>query len=139
MTGSSAILLVDHGSRREASNRRLEQLAAELRVRSGRLVEPAHMEIAEPTITQGLERLVEQGATRVVVVPYFLSPGRHSMEDVPRLAAEAAAAHPGLALRVAPPLGPDERLTRLVPASRRGPAARGPGQTAWLAPTAAAT
>jgi sirohydrochlorin ferrochelatase len=87
----TGIVLVDHGSRRQASNRMLEEVAAafEKQSRWG-IVEPAHMELAEPSIATAFRRCVERGATFVVVFPYLLSPGRHWKEDIPLLAAEAA-------------------------------------------------
>lgn len=45
------------------------------------------------------------GAKRIVVTPYFLGPGRHWQEDIPTLAAEAAAKHPGTEFLIAAPLG----------------------------------
>ena len=36
------------------------------------------MELAEPSIEQAFDKCVAQGATFVVVHPYFLAPGRHS-------------------------------------------------------------
>ena len=73
---------------------------------SGRpIVELAHMEIAEPDIEHAFGKCVEQGATTVAVSPFFLSPGRHWQEDIPTLAAEAAAKHPGIAHFVAAPIG----------------------------------
>ena len=36
------------------------------------IVEPAHMELAEPSIATAFARCVERGATTVVVFPYFL-------------------------------------------------------------------
>ena len=50
----------------------------------------------------------------MVVCPYFLGPGRHTSRDIPRLVEEARAAHPELRVRVAAPLGFDERLVDLV-------------------------
>lgn len=47
------------------------------------------MEIATPGIRDGIEELVSLGAARIVCHPYFLSPGRHATEDVPRLIDEA--------------------------------------------------
>jgi len=78
------------------------------------IVEPAHMELAEPTVEQAFTRCVEQGARTVVIHPYCLSPGRHSREDIPRLAALAAAKHPGVALAVTQPLGLDARLCEIA-------------------------
>ncbi|MBA3483275.1 MAG: cobalamin biosynthesis protein CbiX, partial [Pirellulales bacterium] len=71
------------------------------------IVEPAHMELAEPSIATAFARCVELGATLVVVFPYFLGPGRHWNEDIPRLAAEAALpfADRGVRHLVTEPLG----------------------------------
>lgn len=105
-TADSAVIIVDHGSRLRESNDQLLAVVEEYRRRwPGRVVEPAHMELAEPTIAQAFNRCVEQGARSVVVVPYFLAPGRHWTEDIPRLAAEAAAPYPQVRHVVAPPLG----------------------------------
>jgi sirohydrochlorin ferrochelatase len=107
MRDSKAVLLVDHGSRRAEANELLDEVAALVRQRlgAGSVVEPAHMEIAEPTIARAFTRCVEQGATRVVVHPFMLAPGRHVTEDLPRLVAEAAAPHDGVTFAMAAPLG----------------------------------
>ena len=34
-------------------------------------------ELAEPTIKEAFGKCVQQGASRIIVSPYFLSPGRH--------------------------------------------------------------
>ncbi len=102
----TGVILVDHGSRREQSNQLLLEVVDAYRKHSGRrIVEPAHMELAEPSIATAFRRCVEQGATLVVVFPYLLSPGRHWDEDIPRLAAEAARAHAGVQHLVTGPLG----------------------------------
>ena len=107
MGNSEAVLLVDHGSRRGEANELLDEVAAlvKRRLGSGSIVEPAHMEIAEPTIAQGFTRCVEQGATLVVVHPFMLAPGKHVTEDLPRLIAEAAGTHDGVAFTMAASLG----------------------------------
>lgn len=100
------IVVVDHGSRREESNEMLLAVVAMFRRRAAMaIVEPAHMELAEPTVADAFARCVEQGARTIVVFPYFLAPGRHWSSDIPRLAAEAAAQHPGIAHLVTAPLG----------------------------------
>jgi sirohydrochlorin ferrochelatase len=110
-----AVLLVDHGSRRPEANAQLEDLAALVRARlPDRLVEVAHLDLAEPTIAQGIDACAAAGAGEIVVHPFFLAPGRHTREDIPRLVEEAAARHPGLAARVGEPLGLDDRLVDLV-------------------------
>ena len=102
------VILVDHGSKFEAANEMLLEVASRYREAKGAaIVEPAHMELAEPTIAQAFDACVRQGARQVIVHPYFLAPGRHSTTDIPRMAQEAAALHPGVTVRVTPPLGLD--------------------------------
>ena len=61
--------------------------------------------MAEPTIAEAYANCVTQGANLIVVHPYFLLPGRHWNEDIPRLAAEASKAHPNTSYLVTAPLG----------------------------------
>jgi sirohydrochlorin ferrochelatase len=89
------VVLVDHGSRRDESNAMLLDVVRNFAAATGYpIVEPAHMELAEPSIATAFTRCVDRGATTVVVFPYFLLPGRHWNDDIPRLAAQAAAKHP---------------------------------------------
>lgn len=119
------LLLVDHGSRREEANRQLEDMARRVRaLRPDAAVAIAHMEVCGPTIAEGFAALVAAGADEVAVLPYFLSDGRHSREDIPRLVGEAAAAHPGARWRVGAALGPHDLLARLL-LERAGLAERG--------------
>ncbi len=109
-----AIIIVDHGSRRVAANRMLEDVANLLRTLTSDPVYTAHMELADPTIRQAFAAAVAAGADNVFVFPYFLSPGRHSREDIPRLCAEAAHDHPDLAWHCTGPIGPDPLMAQLV-------------------------
>ncbi len=114
---SDGIIIVDHGSRRAESNEMLEEVARLFAARfSGQysIVEPAHMEIAEPSIATAYERCVKRGARRVVVCPFFLGPGKHWTSDIPRLTAEAAQKHPGTEYHVTPPLGIDDLMLDLI-------------------------
>lgn len=109
------LLIVDHGSRRAEANAQLEDIAARVRVRApGAAVAIAHMELAPPDIATGFAALVAQGATEIHVLPYFLSDGRHSREDIPRIVGEAAAPHPRVTWRIAAPLGPHDLLAELL-------------------------
>jgi sirohydrochlorin ferrochelatase len=113
----NGIVIVDHGSRREESNQLLEQIAALFAQRFAEkydIVEPAHMEIAEPSIAAAYDRCVKRGATRVIVCPFFLGPGKHWTSDIPRLAAEAAQQHPQTTYHVTHPLGIDDLILDLL-------------------------
>ena len=110
-----AILLVDHGSRKPAANALLDEMAERLRRRAPeRLVAVAHMELAKPGVVAALDDCVARGARDIVVYPFFLAPGRHTTEDIPRLVEQAAARHPQVRLRVAAPLGAHEKLVDVI-------------------------
>ncbi len=101
-----ALVLVDHGSKVAEANRLLEEVAGRVRARGAwPLVRTAHMELAPPTLAEAVEACVAEGATEVTIAQYFLSPGRHSTADIPRMARDAAARHPGVTVRVSEPLG----------------------------------
>ena len=100
------LIVVDHGSRRDESNAMLLDVVQSLVDATHMpIVEPAHMEIAEPSIATAFARCVARGATTVIVFPYFLLPGRHWSDDIPRLAAAAAKNHPGVRYLVTAPFG----------------------------------
>ena len=100
------VILVDHGSRRDESNALLIDVVNHFAAATGLpIVEPAHMELAEPSIATAFSRCVSRGAATVVVFPYFLLPGRHWHDDIPRLAAAAARQHAGVRYLVTAPFG----------------------------------
>jgi sirohydrochlorin ferrochelatase len=110
----TGVIIVDHGSRREASNQMLLQAVEAFRATSQyRIVEPAHMELADPDIATAFERCTQQGATQIVVFPYFLSPGRHWSSDIPSLVA-AAAKNSGVEWIVTAPFGLHPLLTDVI-------------------------
>src|SRR4051794_34820283 len=116
-----AILLIDHGSVRAEANHMLACVANLVQhvVGPSTLVCYAHMELAEPSIAAGFAECVRAGATEVVAFPYMLSPGKHSTRDIPRMVAEAATNHPGVAYSVTPAFGVHEKLAEVV-AARAG-------------------
>ncbi len=109
------VVVVDHGSRRVEANSRHEAFVGAW-VAEGpfRVVEPAHMELAEPSIATAFDACVAAGATTVVIAPYFLWPGQHWAVDIPALAEEAASRHPGVRHLVTAPLGPHPLLLDIV-------------------------
>jgi sirohydrochlorin ferrochelatase len=109
------IIVVDHGSRRAESNEMLLEVAAMFaRVTGYKIVEPAHMELAEPSIATAFDRCVARGAKIVVCNPYFLSPGKHWDKDIPNLTAAASANHPGVKWMVTSPLGVHDQMARIM-------------------------
>jgi sirohydrochlorin ferrochelatase len=111
-----ALLLIDHGSRRPEANAMLECMAVLVQRMAGDsvVVRHAHMELAEPTIDQGVEACVAAGATDLIAFPYMLSPGRHSTSDIPALVAAAAKNHPGISVSVTAAFGIEAKLGEVI-------------------------
>ena len=111
-----AILLIDHGSRRDAANEMMDCMANLVQAMAGDgvVVRYAHMELAEPSIAVGVRQCVDAGATELTVFPYMLSPGKHSTGDIPRMVAEAAAQFPALDVRITGAFGVHEKLAELI-------------------------
>lgn len=112
-----ALLLIAHGSRREASNQEVRDLALRLGQVAGErfdIVVPAFLELAEPDIPTGVDRCVEVGATQVIAVPYFLAAGRHVVTDIPEELAKAQRRHPRLDLRQSAYLGRHDAIINIL-------------------------
>jgi sirohydrochlorin ferrochelatase len=111
----SAALLIAHGSRRPEANRDLADLALSVRGRTNYpIIEIAYLELAEPTIPQGALRCVEQGATRVSMLPYFLSAGAHVVDDLERIRADLALEFPDVRFTLCKPLSQHRLLIEIV-------------------------
>lgn len=112
-----SLILVAHGSRRAESNDEVRRLTEALRERAGSdydLVRCAFLELAEPSIPDGIEQSIQEGATDIVVLPYFLSAGRHVVSDIPGEVAGKQQQHPDVSIRIAPYLGAAGGITDLL-------------------------
>ena len=88
MTRKRALLIAAHGSRRPQSNEEIKHLASRVQQQVAAefdWVEHAFLELTEPSIESGIDRCVALGAQEIVVLPYFLSAGRHVAEDIPTI------------------------------------------------------
>lgn len=109
-----ALLIIAHGSRRPESNDEIRALAAKVATQSGDAygyVGSAFLELAGPSIPDGIQQCIDQGASTVTIMPFFLSAGRHVVTDVPELVREKQREHPEVQMRMAPYLG----VSRLMP------------------------
>jgi sirohydrochlorin ferrochelatase len=113
----NSLLLVAHGSRREASNEEIRSLTGLLGHNPGNrfdTVSCAFLELAEPSIPDGIRQCIEHGATRVTVFPYFLSAGRHVALDIPAEVGEIAGDYPDIEITIAPYLGAAGAMSELI-------------------------
>jgi sirohydrochlorin ferrochelatase len=115
----TALLLIAHGSRHAEANDDLHHVAAELRRRGHAIVVASFLELAEPSIAEGGARCVEEGAGRVVLVPYFLSAGVHVRRDLTEARRTLAERFGAVEFLLAEPLGRHPLLLDVVAARVR--------------------
>ena len=115
-----SLLIVAHGSRREASNEEVRKLAEQIRCMPDLPVDEvttAFLELAEPSIPEGLEACIQRGASEVLVFPYFLAAGRHVVEDIPAEIAKVQDKYPKASIHITSHLGSAVDLPALIAAS----------------------
>jgi sirohydrochlorin cobaltochelatase len=120
--GASALVVMVHGSPKPAANKPVEAVVELTRARNVfPIVEIGFMECNEPTIAQAIDRCIEQGATTIVAVPYFLHLGTHVSDDLPTILDESQSRHPDIAFRMGEYLGLSPLLSDLLAKRARTP------------------
>lgn len=78
------LLLVGHGTRSNVGTRQFLHLARQLAAAVAPVqVEPAFLELQQPDIAAGAERLMAQGVDEFVTVPLLLFEAGHAKRDIP--------------------------------------------------------
>jgi sirohydrochlorin ferrochelatase len=101
MTG---FIVFAHGSRVESANQAVRDIAAKMAASRGDIVEAAFLELSAPDLSGATTRLLARGASRIIVIPYFLTLGTHMQRDLPRLAEEASRQNGDVEIEVTSPL-----------------------------------
>jgi len=70
----------------------------------------AALQFNHPTLQEATESLAVRGVHRIVIMPYFLFPGRHITEDIPQLVERLKRIYPERQFIVANPLGLEEHF-----------------------------
>jgi sirohydrochlorin ferrochelatase len=91
-----ALILLAHGSRASGAFEEMMGLAELLQSRhAGIAVSAAFLSLAPPDLAAAIAKAVDGGAREISILPLFFFSGKHVLDDVPRLAAQAQADHPG--------------------------------------------
>jgi len=112
-----ALVIVAHGSRREASNEEVRLLSKQVHQRlkcDFELLNAGFLELAEPSIPESIIRCIKQGATDISILPYFLSAGRHVQEDVPNEIKKVQEIYPEVAIKTLSYIGGLPKLIDLM-------------------------
>ena len=112
--GKRAVILIGHGSRAAGADEDMERIARRLRAAGNGVVEVCRMSGRGAPFAEVFEKCVGEGATMVIVIPYFLHFGVHLRQDLPAMLREAAAGRPEVRLVLGRHLGYDDALVSLV-------------------------
>jgi sirohydrochlorin ferrochelatase len=111
------LLIVAHGSRRQASNDEVRELGERVRSLDTPGIDDVHvafLELAEPGIPEGLARCVAAGAEEIVVFPYFLAAGTHVAADIPEQIDAFCTSRPQVKVTLTPHLGASATLPQAI-------------------------
>jgi sirohydrochlorin ferrochelatase len=131
---TTGIVIFAHGSSVASANEAVRIVAGGVARQGGfELVEAAFLEQGAPDLAEAVGRLARRGASRILVVPYFLTLGLHLQRDLPRIVAEITRIQPGVEIRVTPPLDGHPAMTQaLIERARDGEKAWHDGKAAGI-------
>lgn len=111
---NTGILLIGHGTRDPAGVREFLELAELLAAQAAPTpAAPCFLELAEPSIAVGVERLLKTGVQRILVAPLLLFSAGHHQRDVPDAVSAALAEHPEIETAQLPALNDHPRVLAL--------------------------
>lgn len=109
------MILFSHGSLLCGSGEALQAHAQRLKARGvAPIVEVGYLNYSEPPFDQAVETCLRQGATRLIITPYFLVPGKFVRVDLPEAVAKAQTAHPDITFVSAEAIGFDTLLAEAL-------------------------
>ena len=110
-----AVILFSHGSVLCGAEQNLLGLASRMRERGDApIVEVAFLNYTEPDLAAAVQRCVEQGATRIVITPYFLIAGKFVIDDLPSAISAVRPRYPQVQFATAAVIGFHPTLARAV-------------------------
>ena len=112
--GQTGLVIFAHGSSVASANAAVDAVAADTAKAGGYLVQAGFLEPVHPTLDEAVVKLIERGASRILVLPYFLTLGLHLQRDLPRIVERVARKHPAVEIRVSPPLDGHAGLIQIL-------------------------
>jgi sirohydrochlorin cobaltochelatase len=103
---AEARILIAHGSRRDNANEVIEAIASQLKARI------AYWSIS-PQLAERVKELVELGAKKIAIVPYFLFTGKIT-EAIAKQVRELETIFPDVELILGQPLGATSELAEII-------------------------
>ena len=111
----TGIIVFAHGSRVEPANEGVRAVARELALATGcQRVVAAFLELGQPDLESAANTMAAEGVERIVVIPYFLTPGLHLERDLPRLVGRISEQHKDLQIIATAPLDGHRGLVEIL-------------------------
>ncbi|MDM5187717.1 sirohydrochlorin chelatase [Bacillus sp. DX4.1] len=106
-----AVLYICHGSRlRAAKEEAVTFVSSCMKQVSAPIQELCFLELAKPSISEGLAACIRGGATEVIVVPVFLLAAGHVKEDIPQELKRFQSSYPHISITYGNPFGVSQSL-----------------------------
>ena len=112
---TTGIVVFAHGSRIESANEAVREVARQFAA-TGPFpdVRPAFLELGRPDLAGAVADLAGKGLQRIVVIPYFLTPGLHLDRDLPRLLSDILPDYKDLEIVATQPLDGHPALLEIL-------------------------
>lgn len=109
------VLLIAHGSPRQEANEDFVALTSKVQSRlPDHLVQHAFLDCTHPTIPEGIDLLVDKKVDEIVVLPYFLVSGRHTVQDIAALVDGKKKEYPSVRIDLKQPVGSSPEMLELI-------------------------
>ena len=112
--GPVVVVVAAHGSRAPEANISHQGVVDALAAVVPHRVVPAYLELAEPSIPDAIDAEAASGAATILVLPYFLHPGRHLIDDLPAIVHDASARHRDVTVELLGSFGSEAGLLEIL-------------------------
>ncbi|PID14325.1 sirohydrochlorin chelatase [Sporosarcina sp. P34] len=110
-----AILYICHGSRvKEGQQAALAFIEKTMETKAAPIQEACFLELAEPSIAEGVARCIARGATEIIAIPFLLLRAGHANVDIPTELQEVMMNYPDIPVYYGDPIGVDERMINVL-------------------------
>lgn len=110
-----AVLYICHGSRvKKGCDQAIEFIERSKLKVDVPIQEVCFLELANPTIEQGFKKCVEQGATRIAIVPVLLLTAGHAKVDIPEEIHKVYQHYPHVKVAYGTPFGVDDQIVDIL-------------------------
>lgn len=115
MVKIQAVLYVCHGSRvKKAAQEAIDFIEKTMKSIDTEIQEYCFLELAKPSIMEGIDQCVKQGATRIAVVPVLLLTAGHAKKDIPEELEHGQNKYKDVQFSYGKPIGVQKRMNDVL-------------------------